>query len=212
MIPQSIKLAECAIQKYKTRDPFEIIEQRKIKLRMFTTMPTLLGYYTVVNRKQYIGINAHANEEEQVIAAGHELGHSFLDYKTAVAGTHFEDTMAYSISNSRCEINANLFDAELLLEDDYILELIHYDDYRRVKKYIDEHIGEYKSKKARYDFEQEQLMNFWDNYSDIPAISRLAAELGTDEHLVEFKLQALSYKGYDLPNLPELKADFLRRY
>ena len=81
-----------------------------------------------------------------------------------------------------------------------------------LKKYIDEHIGEYKSKKARYDFEQEQLMNFWDNYSDIPAISRLAAELGTDEHLVEFKLQALSYKGYDLPNLPELKADFLRRY
>ena len=55
-------------------------------------------------------------------------------------------------------------------------------------------------------------MNFWDNYSDIPAISRLAAELGTDEHLVEFKLQALSYKSYDLPNLPELKADFLRRY
>ena len=29
---------------------------------------------------------------------------------------------------------------------------------------------------------------------------------------IEFKLQALSYKSYDLPNLPELKADFLRRY
>ena len=103
---------------------------------MFTTMPTLLGYYTVVNRKQYIGINAHANEEEQVIAAGHELGHSFLDYKTAVAGTHFEDTMAYSISNSRCEINANLFDAELLLEDDYILELIHYDTTEGLKNIL----------------------------------------------------------------------------
>ena len=34
MIPQSIKLAESAVQKYKTRDPFEIIEQRKIKFRI----------------------------------------------------------------------------------------------------------------------------------------------------------------------------------
>ena len=55
-------------------------------------------------------------------------------------------------------------------------------------------------------------MNFSNSYNDMPTISQLAAELGTDEHLVEFKLQALSYKGYDLPNLPELKADFLRRY
>lgn len=205
-------MAECAIQKYKTRDPFDIIEQRKIQIRMFTTIPTLLGYFTVMNRKQYIGINANASEEEQIIAAGHELGHSFLDYKTAVSGTHFEDTKAYSISNSRCEINANLFDAELLLEDNYILELIHYDDYRKVKKYIEEHIDEYKDKKAICDFEQEQLINFSECHPDIPTLSCMAAELGTDEHLVEFKLQALRYKGYDIPKLPELKSDFLRRF
>ena len=152
MIPQSIRMADFAVKKYKTRDPFEIIEQRNIRLRMFTTMPTLLGYFTVVNRKQDIGINANARNEEQIIAAGHELGHSFLDYRIAASGTHFEDTMAYSINNSVCERNANLFDAELLLNDDYLLELIHYDDYQKVTSYIQMHISEYKTDEAKHDF------------------------------------------------------------
>ena len=54
-------------------------------------------------------------------------------------------------------------------------------------------------------------MNYLTDYSDLPTIPRLAAELGVDEHIVEFKLQALRYKGYDLPNIPELKSDFLRK-
>lgn len=212
MIPQAIRMAESAVQKYKTRDPFEIIEMRNIRLRMFTSMPSLLGYYTVMNRRQYIGINANATEAQQKNGAGHELGHSFLDYKTAASGINFEDTMFYSTSNSRCERNANLFDAELLIPDEDILSPLCYDDYREVVRNIEDNMDRYSSQRAKFDFEQDLIREFNESHPCIPTIERLAQDLSMDVHLVEFKMVALRYKGYELPNMPDVKSDYLKNF
>ena len=173
-------------------------------------MPHLLGYFTVMNRRQYIGLSELATESEMIMVAGHELGHSFMDYKTAASGIRFEDTQFYSVTNSRCERNANLFDAELLLPDDDILEMIFYEEYEAVTRYIEENINRYKSERAKFDFQQDQLQEFF-NYHTMPSMEQIASELGVDRHLLEFKFQALQSKGFDLPNIPETKNDFLKR-
>ena len=65
MIPQAIRMAENAFRRYKTRDPYEIIDARNIKLRFFDEPKGLLGFYTVLNRKQIIGLNnSDANIKE----------------------------------------------------------------------------------------------------------------------------------------------------
>ena len=123
MIPQALRMADFCVRKYKTRDPFEIIDRRNIELRWFDAK-NLLGYFRVVNRQQYIGLNCNAESGALRTGAGHELGHSFLDYASASSGMLFQDTMLYSLNNSRSERNANLFDAELLIPDEFTMRNI----------------------------------------------------------------------------------------
>ena len=61
-------------------------------------------------------------------------------------------------------------------------------------------------------FEDEHIREFYDLHSDIPSYDQLAAELGVDPGMIKFKFKALRYKGYDLPNIPETRADFLRNW
>lgn len=212
MTPLAIRMAGKALMDYRTRDPFEIIESRHIKVRNFDNMPSLLGYYSVVLRKQYIGLNNSMDDNTRRTVAGHELGHSYLDYKTAASGIKYEDTMLYSVSNARCEQNANLFAAELLISDDDILVPVYYEEFHRVSNYIEEHIEDYHSERARFDFEQEQLDEFWTFHSDMPSYEELACMLNVDVDLIKFKLRALNLKGFELPNIPETKSDFLKRF
>jgi len=212
MTPVAIRMAAQAFMDYKTHDPIEIIARRNIKVRDFSNMPNLLGYYSVVFRKQYIGLNDMVDENTRRTVAGHELGHSYLDYKTASSGIKYQDTMLYSVNNARSEQNANLFAAELLISDDDILVPIYYEDFRHVSQYIEEHIDDYHSERARFDFEQEQLDEFWACHSDMPSYEDLAHMMRVDVDLVKFKLKALNLKGLDLPNIPETKSNFLKRF
>lgn len=46
----------------------------------------------------------------------------------------------------------------------------------------------------------------------MPSFEQLAAELGVDVGVVKFKFKALTYKEYDLPNIPETQSDFLKNW
>ena len=213
MVPQALRMAQSAFKKYRTRDPYEIIDARHIKLWFFERPETLLGFYKVMSRKQYIGINQSANETQQRSGVIHEVGHSLNDYKTAASGFDFEDNFGFfSMSSAPMEFSANLTGAELFIEDDYILEKISYGDYQRRLAYIAEHIDQYRTNRAKMQFEDEQMQEFYECHSDIPSYEQLAYELGVDPGLVKFKFKALAYKDYDLPNIPETRADFLRNW
>ena len=211
MVPQAIRMADFCVREYKTRDPFEIIDRRKITLRWFRGS-ALLGYYRVSKREQYIGLNENADEGSLRTGAGHELGHSFLDYSSAANGVSFQDTMLYSLDNRRSERNANLFDAELLIDDESILRRLYYQDYLEMTKQIQEDMDKYKTERAKFDFEQEMLREFYDAHGDIPSYEELAYEHGVDEHLIAFKFYGLRSKGYELPNIPETRNDFLKHW
>jgi hypothetical protein len=211
MIPQAIRMADFCLRTYKTRDPFEIIERRGIILRKFNGK-NLLGYFRVHNRVQYIGLNENADEGALRTGAGHELGHSFLDISSASKGSVFQDTMLYSLGTSRSERNANLFDAELLIADEQILQRVYYKDYLNLTNYIQEHIGDYKTDRAKFDFEQDHMMEFYESHPDLGTHEELAHELEVDINLIGFKFQSLRAKGLDLPNIPETRTDFLKSW
>ena len=212
MVPQALRMAESAFKRYKTRDPFEIIDARRIKLKDFLMPETLLGFFTVMNRKQVIGLNQAADEVQRLSGAIHELGHSLNDYKAAASGGRFDDYKFFSMSNAPSEFNANLTGADLFIPDEFILDKISYNDYVRLVQYINEHIDHYRTERARMQFEEEQIQEFYDCHSDMPSFEQLAAKLGVDVGVVKFKFKALTYKEYDLPNIPETQSDFLRNW
>lgn len=212
MIPQALRMAENALKIYKTRDPYEIIDARNIKLKNYEKPESLLGFYTVLNRVQIIGINAAANDIQRLTGVIHELGHSLNDYRAAASGSRFDDYKFFSMSNAPSEFNANLTGADLFISDDFIIESIHYEQYVQVLAYIDEHIDHFRTASQKMRFEEEQMQEFYDGISDIPSYQQLACELGVDVGVIKFKFKALSYKGYDLPNLPETQSDFLKNW
>lgn len=213
MVPQALRMAENAFKRYKTRDLDEIIEKRHIRLREFEDPESLLGFFTVMNRKQVIGINSAADDVQRRTGLMHEVGHSLNDYRAAASGGKFNDDFkCFSLSNAPCEFNANLTGADLFISDDFILERIHYDDYKRLTAYMSEMMDRYKKMRDRVQFEEDQLQEFYDCHSDIPSYEELGWELGIDPAMVKFKFKALGYKGYDIPNLPETQSDFLKNW
>lgn len=118
----------------------------------------------------------------------------------------------FSMSNAPCEYNANLAGADLFISDEFILQRIAYDDYVRLVKYIDKHIDNYRSDRAKMRFEEEKIQEFYYDHPELPSYEQLASELGVDVGIVKFKFKALNYKDYDLPNIPETRSDFLRNW
>lgn len=212
MVPQALRMAEKAYNKYHTRNPFEIIDSKRIKLKDFTSPDSLLGFYTVLNRKQIIGLNENADPVQRLTGAIHELGHSLNDYKLAAAGSRFGDYRFFSLSCAPAEFNANLAGADLCLDDDYILESISYSDYEKLLAYIREHIGSCRTDHAKMQFEEEQMREFYECHEGMPSFEQLASELKVDIGVVKFKFKALSYKNYELPNIPETRCDFLTNW
>ena len=212
MNPPEIRMAELAFSRYHTRDPFEIIEARNIKLRMYERPEGLLGFYTVLNRKQIIGLNSEANPVLLKTGAIHELGHSLNDFQSAASGARFEDYQFYSLSCAPKEYSANITGADLCIDDDFILEQICYREYCDTIEYIEKHIDRYKKTRSKVQFEQEKMMEFYQDHEDIPSYESLACELGVVEEVVKFKFRALNAKGYAMPNIPDTRADFLKNW
>ena len=211
-VPAPIRRAMEAAERYKSRDPFEIIERRRIKLHMTCRFTDLLGYFIIKSKVQHIGVNANVPYALQRTVAAHELGHALLHFLEVMQrGSLQDDTMLYSIAGGKMENEANLFAGELLLADEDILTPCHYDSYCETKEEIREQAAHYRTKRDKQLFEEETWRDFFMEHPDLPSYDELDHEHGVDVHLVEFKFLSLQYKGYDMPNIPETKKDFLRR-
>ena len=111
------------INKYKTRNPFELIKELNIELMFDGTFSKLKGFYTVMNRQPYIVINSNLSEEKIKIVAAHELGHHML-HKRLASGSVIHEFELYDMT-ARPEYEANSFAAELLISDNEITEHIN---------------------------------------------------------------------------------------
>lgn len=210
MNTRAIDMADAVVRRYKTRDPEEIISRRATKLKDIRYCHDLLGYYTVVLNCEYIGINTNCTNAQRVSAMAHELGHALFDRKHASSGQTFQDTYFYSLDNSKAERRANTFAAELLLADDAVLEPIGYYEYTADRKQLEANLPSRYSSAYRAMKYQELLQEFQYAHSGLITLDEIARMNSIEKHFVDFKLNILADKGYQLPFLPELHNDFLK--
>ena len=210
MNTRAIDMADAVVRRYKTRDPEEIISRRAIKLKDIRYCHDLLGYYTVLLNCEYFGMITNCTNAQRVAAMAHVLGHALFDRKHASSGQTFQDTYFYSLDNSKAERRANTFAAELLLADDAVLEPIGYYEYTADRKQLEANLPSRCSSAYRAMKYQELLQEFQYTHSGLITLDEIARMNSIEKHFVDFKLNILADKGYQLPFLPELHNNFLK--
>lgn len=116
------------VKRTGTRDPVEICNTLGFSIRFMDLEKRLKAYYYYILRIHNIVIDENINREYIKILIAHELGHSFL-HRGINVGAMFHETDIFSKYNiDSKEYEANLFAAELLLEDDIIWEELQTSD------------------------------------------------------------------------------------
>ncbi len=109
-------------EKHSTRNPFEIACLEGIRLRFCPEFQSLKGMYKVILEQRFIFLNGNLKRREAREVLAHELGHDTLHRemgKDSIVQDHFLLDMRL-----KPEYEANLFAAQLLLEDGEVLELL----------------------------------------------------------------------------------------
>ena len=109
------------IKKSGTRNPFSIAEDNGIMLIFDSNLNKMKGMYTIIKRNRIIIINDNMPERMQQIVCAHELGHDALHRQFAKGGG-LREFMLYDMK-SRPEYEANMYAADLLLDDEEVMEL-----------------------------------------------------------------------------------------
>jgi len=115
-----LKKADALVRRFKTRNPFEIADHLNITVK-YGEFTQLKGFYNYTFRNRFIVINSRLNEIEQNITCSHELGHDRLHRKQAQLGLMREDYHIFNVADL-CEREANLFAAQLLIDDNDFLD------------------------------------------------------------------------------------------
>lgn len=114
-----IKQADTLVRHYKTRNPFELANHLSITVK-YGEFSQLKGFYNYTYRNRFIVVNSRLNELEQNITCSHELGHDRLHRNQAKLGL-MKDYHLFNVADI-CEREANLFAAQLLIDDSDFLD------------------------------------------------------------------------------------------
>ena len=107
-------LAEELIDRYQTRNPYEICKELDIDV-VYDDIGSLKGLYTIIMDCKFILINKNLNEYTKKIICAHELGHELLHHEFA-EDKIIKEFMIYDMKN-RPEYEANVFACHILLDD-----------------------------------------------------------------------------------------------
>ena len=123
-----VKAVEQLKKKYHESDPFKLCKAMGIKL-IFQSLgkdsDSVKGFFLEFKRIRTITVNDDLPLLIQKFIVAHELGHAELHRKQGISAFH--EVTLYDES-SLCEKDANLFAAELLLEDDEVLQALNEDN------------------------------------------------------------------------------------
>ena len=121
-----VRITHKLLTKYQTRNPYEICDSLGIRISLKDIDANLKAYYCCQARVRNIVLNSSVSEIEQRILVAHELGHDRL-HKDIAMLQGFQETAMF-IKTLPTEYEANLFAAELLIDDDELLEYINAGD------------------------------------------------------------------------------------
>ena len=111
------KIVEELVDKYKTRNPYEIAEELGILVQK-NPLGGIRGYYLLYSGIKCICINSEIKDiHTEYTVMAHELGHSVMHEEERCM--FFENTF---YDKNKYEVQANRFAAELLIPDTIIYE------------------------------------------------------------------------------------------
>lgn len=105
----TIKVVEDLKKKYKTSDPFKLVDCLGITL-IITSLGSISGMYKYIKRNKTIFLNNNLNEYERRFVLAHEIGHAVMHTKSSC---FFNNTFNNKL---KMEYQANMFAAELLID------------------------------------------------------------------------------------------------
>ena len=114
------------VVKYQSRNPYDICDGLGIKIKQKDLGEEIKAYYYCTSRIRNIVLNNRISEEMQRILVAHELGHDRL-HKELAQLKGFQEVELF-IKSIPIEYEANLFAAELLIDDEEALGLLGDDD------------------------------------------------------------------------------------
>ncbi len=110
------KHVEKCVRKFGTRDPFELADQMGVLYQIGKF--SFAGCYMFLKNHRYIFLSDQLGENERRVVMAHELGHAILHRKQ---NCYFIRNKTLFL-NSKTEKEANQFAADLLIDDDILLE------------------------------------------------------------------------------------------
>lgn len=111
------------IEKYDTRDPFELCKEMDIHVHYMDLGTALKAYYFYQSRIKNIVINSRSGSIVRRILCAHELGHAVLHGELAAMRGFQEMELFDAIVPT--EYEANIFAAELIIDDSELLPLLN---------------------------------------------------------------------------------------
>ena len=111
------RLVAYYVKKYNTRNPFELADYLGVEVQT-GQLGESSGFYMFLKNHKCVFLNEDLEEHERTLVMAHELAHSIMHRKE---NCYFIRNKTL-ILNSKMEIEANTFAAELLIPDDLIYE------------------------------------------------------------------------------------------
>lgn len=105
------------VKKYNTRNPFMLASILNVEVQL-GDMGQRSGCYMFLKNHRCIFLNENLSDTEKQLVMAHELGHAIMHRKQ---NCYFIRNKTLLL-NSKTEREANLFAAELLIEDELIAE------------------------------------------------------------------------------------------
>lgn len=117
-----LKKSQSLIERFGTRDPFEIAERLGYYVKLINTKKQK-GFCKILLNNYFIFINANMSPQMQRMTCAHELGHLLL-HKDALRKEIFLAEMELFDITDRSELEANQFAASLLIDDEELLQIL----------------------------------------------------------------------------------------
>jgi Zn-dependent peptidase ImmA (M78 family) len=112
-------------RKYMTRDPYELCGALGVRIRLKDLGKDIKAYYFYHSRIRNIVVNSRVSETIRRILVAHELGHDRLHRDIAML-RGFQEIEMFDMARP-AEFEANIFAAEVLIDDGELLELLNDD-------------------------------------------------------------------------------------
>ena len=121
---QASNLPRRLIRKYGCHNPYELASNLNIEVMERADFKQQKGAFKVILNNSFIFINANLSDEMKRLVCAHELGHALLHRSLGKTINGLVEFELFDIKNAT-EYEANLFAANLLLDEATIEEYIH---------------------------------------------------------------------------------------